>query len=424
MAGLAVRRDAPPPPGRARPAEPLACVIGDVSLVRPLGEAGVPVVAVVDDPRAGVRRSRHVRQTVVVPDLVTAPEAVVLELVRYGAAQPTPPVLFYEGDHDLMIASRWREALARHFRFVIPDARLVEDLVDKLRFAALAERLGLPVPATRTVGRADAGREPLRDWRRFPCIVKPSVRTYRLHQTVLRGPQKAIRLETRPELDALLPVLQAHGSGFVVQEAIPGGEDRILSYHAYVRPGGEVAGEFTGRKIRTFPRTYGLSTYIEITDDADVKRLGREILARMAFHGVMKLDFKQDAGSGRLYLLEANPRFSLWHHPGARAGVNLPLLVYRDLVQPGAAPPPVTPPRAGVRWMCARQDVQTLRQYRAAGEIGVGTWLRQLATADVVEDVNWSDPLPGLAQGLEIVRRLLGRGRAGPADVGRAPVAP
>jgi predicted ATP-grasp superfamily ATP-dependent carboligase len=259
------------------------------------------------------------------------------------------------------------------------------------------------------VRHGNGSESSLRDWNHFPCIVKPSVRTSALHREVLGGPQKAIRVETRGALDALWPRLEAHGADFVVQEAIEGGEERILSYHAYVRPGGEVAGEFTGRKIRTFPRTYGQSTYLEITDDAGVKRLGREVLDRMAFHGVVKLDFKQDARTGRLHLLEANPRFSLWHHPGAVAGVNLPWLVYRDLVHPDSAARVVPSPRAGVRWLCARQDLRTLGDYRAAGQVSLGTWLRQLVSADVVEDLSWADPLPGLAQWQEGFRRLRGR---------------
>ena len=46
--------------------ESTACVIGDLSLIRPLGEAGVPVVAVVGDPHDVIVRSRYVVETVVV----------------------------------------------------------------------------------------------------------------------------------------------------------------------------------------------------------------------------------------------------------------------------------------------------------------------------------------------------------------------
>ena len=46
--------------------------------------------------------------------------------------------------------------------------------------------------------------------------------------------------------------------------------------------------------------------------------------------GVAKLDFKRDR-SGKLHLFEINPRFTLWHHAAAIAGVNIPALVYADL---------------------------------------------------------------------------------------------
>src|SRR5439155_1128342 len=84
----------------------------------------------------------------------------------------------------------------------------------------------------------------------------------------------------------------------------------------------EVMGEFTGRKIRTAPRRYGFSTYVEITDEDEVRRLGHSILERIGFSGVAKVDFKREPRTKRLYLLEINPRFNLWHHAGAAAGVS------------------------------------------------------------------------------------------------------
>ena len=46
-------------------------------------------------------------------------------------------------------------------------------------------------------------------------------------------------------------------------------------------------------------------------------------MAALGLRGVAKLDFKRTA-AGELVLLEVNPRFNLWHLPGAVAGVNLP----------------------------------------------------------------------------------------------------
>ena len=97
---------------------------------------------------------------------------------------------------------------------------------------------------------------------------------------------------------------------------------------------------------------------LEITDADDVRRTGRAIVERLSLTGVAKLDFKRDP-RGDLRLLEINPRFNLWHHAGAIAGVNIPALVYADLV--GIPRPPVAPARAGVRWCRMWKDLPAAR---------------------------------------------------------------
>lgn len=123
--------------------------------------------------------------------------------------------------------------------------------------------------------------------------------------------------------------------------------------------------------------------------------LGREIVRRIALRGVAKLDFKRDR-AGRPRLLEVNPRFNLWHHPGAKAGVNLPQLVYRDLV--GLPRAKVPQARPGVRWCVHEPD---LRAARAAG-IPVTRWFAWALSCEAQSLFALDDPMP-------IVRRLLTR---------------
>ncbi len=379
---------------------PFATVLGDLSLVRPLGRAGLPVAAVSHDPSSTLRLSRYVRELVVAPSVVRDADGAVTALAAWGRAQASPPVLFYQGDHDLLALSTHRERLAPIFRFLLPPHELVLDLVDKLRFAGLAARAGLPVPATATLRRGDPEvPKQVAEWRSFPCVLKPAVRAGWFGSPLQRtagGNQKALRIESRRELEALLPLILDHGADFILQAAVEGGEERIVSYHAYVRPGGVVGAELSGKKVRTSPRLYGLSSCVEITRDPEVLRLGREVVERLGFFGVVKIDFKSDVKDGRLFMLEANPRFSLWHHPAAVAGTNFPALYYTDCVAPGSARAPRRI-RSGVRWMSERADLVALREYRAAGEASLWGWLYQWATAQVTEDVNLRDPLPGLA---------------------------
>src|SRR5205814_1213937 len=152
-----------------------------------------------------------------------------------------------------------RERLSRHFRFVMPDRVLVEDLVDKGRFQALAQRLDLPVPAARVL---DPSRDAVPLDLQFPVALKPIVR--RGDQWMpIGGAAKALRLDTPLALVSAWPRLARAGIPVLLQQLIPGPETCIESYHVYVDEHGETAGEFTGRKIRTWPPAYGDSTALD-----------------------------------------------------------------------------------------------------------------------------------------------------------------
>jgi predicted ATP-grasp superfamily ATP-dependent carboligase len=173
------------------------------------------------------------------------------------------------------------------------------------------------------------------------------------------------------------PRLKAGGIQILAQEAVAGDETRVESYHAYVDPGGDLVAAFTGRKIRTLPNQYGHSSALVITEEPDVDELGRDIVRRLEIRGVVKIDFKR-AADDRLWLLEINPRFTLWHHPAAIAGLNIPAIVHADLT--GRPRPAFGPARAGVTWCHPSYDV---RAAHAAG-VSFGAWLRFVRGCDAV----------------------------------------
>ena len=377
--------------------KPLACVIGDMDLVRPLGMAGIRC-AVVAPPGDPTHYSRFTRAVLEWDDCWKHPDTLVNRLVRWAEGQPEKPVLFYEEDRDLLLVSRYRDVLAPVFRFVVPEATLVEDLVDKNRFQELAERLDLPVPPTRRIHPAGGSRPEDVDLR-FPVILKQLTRQTE-RWVPIAGQAKALEIASAEELAELWPRLERSELELLAQEVVPGPETRIESYHAYVDEDGRILGQFTGRKIRTLPRERGYSTALEITDVPDVAALGREVLFRLGFRGVAKVDFKR-APSGRLYLLEINPRFNLWHHPAACAGVNLPALVYSRLT---GAPVPGTPPKptAGVTWSYLWYDVLAAREW----EVPLGAWALWAARCHAKSAVHLDDPMPFMRG---VALRKLGR---------------
>ena len=356
-----------------------------MDLLRPLQLAGLPCVTVTprDSP---VRYSRRVEGRIEWADPWDCADELAAALIGFARGCAEPPVLFFEEDRDLLFISRERERLGQHLRFSLADAELVEDLVDKARFARLAERLELPVPRAQLLC---PGREPARPdvELRFPIVIKPLNRRNFNRWGELTSWAKALPVETAAQFRKLWPTLVGVNLDLIAQELVPGPETLIESYHVYVDEEGAVAGEFTGRKIRTRPRDFGFSTAVEITQNARLASIGRGLAARLGLRGVAKFDFKR-APDGSFVLLEVNPRFNLWHHPGALAGVNLPALVYADLT--GRPRPAAGPLRPGVRWVAHVSDALAAREQG----LSLMRWLPWAFSAEAKSTLSWDDPMP------------------------------
>ena len=369
---------------RPRPDDlPVALVMGDIDVVRPLARAGIPV-AFFGFPDASARFSRHVRAVLPWIDHWTRQDELLTALLRFGRSQDQPPVLYPQTDAALLLVSRHRDELSRAFRFILADAELIEQLVDKGRFERLVRRLRLPVPPTQRV-IAGPDRPPPALHVSFPIIVKPVVRA--AEWRAVGEAAKALEVRDERQWTTLWPRLARLDIELLVQHLVPGPETAVESYHAYVDGDGVIAGEFTGRKIRTDPPRFGYSTAVEVIDLPDVAELGRDVLRRLALTGVAKADFKRDERGG-LHLLEINPRFTLWHHPAAVAGVNIPALVHADLA--GRPRPHGRKATRPIMWCKPLSD---LRAAHAAG-ISPLTWLRWAMRCRALSDLSWEDPMP------------------------------
>jgi hypothetical protein len=258
---------------------------------------------------------------------------------------------------------------------------------------------------------ARAGQPPAEDQRRgrhrppLPLIVKPMPRRWELWDPTGAG-GKAVRANSFVELTAALNRLPADECDVLAQELVAGPETRVESYHAYIDDHGETVAEFTGRKIRRWPAEYGHSTALEVTDAADVAAVGRDVLERIGLRGrVAKVDFRRDR-HGCIWLLEVNPRFTLWSHVAARAGVNLLAPVYRDLIgEPrgaSAGPGPVPGGSSASRpARSSRSGIPVLRW---------GVWA---AACEAKSGVFLDDPLPFIFGCAQAIRQAANRIRSG-----------
>jgi D-aspartate ligase len=382
-----------------------AVLLGDLNMARCFAGSGITTILASSDPHEPALRSRYVHERVLIAPLENEEQAL-SDLSAIGRAHPQRPTLFYGTDTQLRFIARHRDRLEALFRFRMPPTALVERMVDKSRFSELAEDFGIPVPRTLSsheLGRADDVMRRLPG----PWLIKPNVHDgWFRHQGLLReGPKKALKAETASDFRRLYAAVREHTSEFVVQSYVPGGEDEVHSFHVYVDDSCTVLGHFVGKKIRTYPREAGVSTYLELVDVPGVADLGFQIVRALGMVGPLKIDLKRDPRTGRFYVLELNARYNLWHYLGSACGVNLPVLAHADLI--GARPEPVRATRTGVRWLSFGDDLRSfLRSYRRSGELDFRTWIRSLSGPKVHDVFAWKDPLPALVNAWNYARAV------------------
>jgi len=317
--------------------KPPAVIVGALNLVRALGFGEFPVIIATSMANETAFSSKYLDRSYEIPGPTNTPYEFIQSLQAIGnELTPVRPVLFYNGDADLLAISRNRDVLSNYYRFNMPPPDVVESLVDKSLFFNYMEKYDLPTPKTVLIGNEKFRDTNIVNDFILPVVVKPVSRVGWFDSSLARKfgkGGKAILVTSRKELRAIITASMAQEIGIIIQEHIIGDETFVVSYHSYVDNDGNILGEYSGRKHRTYPNRFGKSTCVEVCDIPDVLLTGRKIIEKTGLIGVSKIDFKRCPETGQLYLLEINPRFNLWNYPAAVSGVNLPLIAYNDIMK-------------------------------------------------------------------------------------------
>ncbi|HWL94276.1 MAG TPA: hypothetical protein VNT79_12155, partial [Phycisphaerae bacterium] len=157
-------------------------------------------------------------------------------LLQVGEEIGGPLALFPSGDRTVRLICRFREALERRYRVLLPNAASVETLIDKSKFAMLADRTGLLTPRHAIVeSRTGAAME---TGLRFPLVAKPLNSP---GDDPIRRAFKAKLFETPHDWDAYFANWSA-GGRLLIQERIVGEDSDIFFYGGVWRDGDPVCG--------------------------------------------------------------------------------------------------------------------------------------------------------------------------------------
>lgn len=299
-----------------------------------------------------------------------------------------PVVVLPAADDAVQWCIAHRDTLTRRARLSTGlTAERAGVLLDKSAFGAACQRLGIDVPATMQPRDMAEVRAFAREFG-LPCIVKP--RAGHVWRQRLRG-QKLLVPANERELEAAL-ALVGDPTEVVLQELVPGPESQLVVGAVWAADDGGVRHVLTARKIRQFPRNFGSGSMVRTESLPEVREASARIVEQLDYRGLCGTEFKIDPRTGRLRLIEINPRPTLWYDLCRAAGCDLIRAHGEELA--GLPGPRVQPQRDGVVWRYLVRDAIALVQ---AGPWALARSLWQDRRLDADAVLAWNDPGAALA---------------------------
>jgi D-aspartate ligase len=290
-----------------------------------------------------------------------------------------PPVLLLTEDRHVIEVSRDRALIDQYYKFLLPDKELVDDLMEKGRFARLAERQHLKVPKTVEI----AGLQGIHDFIQvysFPFVMKPYLRHAR-------------KIDSAADLESYLATLSTiNWSSVVLQEFVPGDDSSLFFCFVYFDRNSEPLAHLTAQKVRQWPPEYGTTSLCKTVENKYVLEETLRIFKRVGLVGPGSIEYKRHAGTGEYYIIEPTVgRFDQQIAVTRAAGTNLPMIAAsyleeKEFIHNGQ--------KNNVWWIYEPGDFLSQRSIRQRLK---GNYWRQLLTADSRVLWSWRDPMPFLS---------------------------
>ena len=326
-------------------------------------------------------------------------------LSTYARTCPSPPVVFPTSDATALFLARYADRLSRDCLMFSTSAEEMQRIVNKNTLYQSAAAAGVPIPPMLIEPTAVEVREWCRS-NRPPYIAKPF---YGASAT------SSLKAKNRvfTAVDALVQYAEDSGTaGVIIQRMIDSGDGNVCDVYGYCSQDGEILTMASHGRIRQYPPNTGATSYGVIPfGDPDVEQrafdLTRRLLRQFRYHGIFGIEWLRERTTGQLFLTDFNARpFSSIGHL-AHAGLNLPLLGYRELTTRNIPTIDAFPALKPSRWMDFNCDIRSFHEVRKSTRASWRGFVADLLRTRYFAFFDVWDPGPALARGKDFLGILL-----------------
>lgn len=362
-----------------------------LSAIKCLGVHGIHTVAVdyTEDERYGAE-SKYCSEKLIAPHYKNDSDAFIDFLIDYAKKQDEKPVLLPCHDSYVEAIDTKLDELKKYYLIPQTEQGLYTKVMNKDTLHQLAMEKGIKVPETIQTNDPDF-YEKIESVIQFPCLVKPVDSP----AFVSKFRKKLFKVHTREELDEALQQAKDADLEVIVQRIIPGFDDHMHTFDAYIDQKGKVTHWVTCQKHRQYPINYGASVYTVQKHIPELYKIGSSFLEAIGFKGFAEIEFKKDAKTGDYYLIEINARITNFNHMLYKVGINMPYITYMDLTGNPLEPKAIQSDTNVAFWY-GYEDMLAVRDYLKTGQLSIGTVLKSLVRPKVNAIWDWNDPKPGI----------------------------
>jgi len=344
-----------------------------LSIIRSLGINGIYTIAVdYTDEGVYASKSKYLKEHLIAPHYRNNPKETVKFLIELAKKEEKKPVLYPTADPYAEFIDDNLNELKEYYLIPMTEQGLWSNVMDKEKLHRMATEHGVLVPET--VRLSDENYEDrINEIIGFPCIVKPTdlpsfVSIFR-KKIFYCNNMEEVRESIKKARDASLEV--------IVQRIIPGFDDHMHTFDAYLNQDSKATHWATCRKLRQYPINFGASSYTEQKYVQELYDIGAPFMEAIEYKGFGEIEFKKDAETGKFYLIEINARTTTLDVLLRKAGINFPYVCYRDMIGQPLENKAIKED-TGYVFRYLLEDVLAIRDYTKKGQLTYGQVARSL----------------------------------------------
>lgn len=363
-----------------------------LSVIRCLGVHGIQTVAVdYSEENTYGAKSKYTSERLIAPHYKNESEQFIQFLIDYAKKQNAKPVLFPCHDSYLEVIDEYLDEIRKYYLIPQTEQGLYTKAMNKEVLHRIAMEKGVNVPETVRVNEENLF-EKVESILKYPCIVKPTDSP----TFVAKFRRKLFKVHNRQELQEALAKAEEAGLEVIIQRIIPGFDDHMHTFDAYLNQDSKVSHWATFQKFRQYPINFGASVYTGQKYIPELYEIGGKFLEEIGWKGFAEIEFKKDANTGKFYLIEINARTTNFNTLINKIGLNMPYIAYRELTG-NPLPPKAIKENTGQVFWYGYEDMLAVKDYIKTGQLTVPQVVKSLFKKHAYAIWDWKDPKPGLS---------------------------